>query len=268
MKKIFILSLMILIFFTKNTEAKGYVKDVADILTDREEAELNKLCKEISEKHKIGIYILVLNNFSGYADSLEEASEHYYIENFLGFGEGKDGIMLSLSMWERDFWISGFGKYANKMLTDYGREKVLSNSFKENFSEDNWAEGFKDYIDCADYIFSYGEENDPMDVKNYPEREENRKSVSIIGGIIAGLIFAMTRGAKLKSQMNTAISKQRAGRYTAGGLNLTDQRDSFSHRTSTRVKITSDDSRGSGGFSGGGGTTVDSGGFSGSGGKF
>ena len=89
--------------------------DEADLLTDEEEADILEQLDEISERQECDVAVVTVDGLDG--KSAMEYADDFYDYNGYGFGEEKDGILLLVSMEERDWYIStcGFGITA---LTD------------------------------------------------------------------------------------------------------------------------------------------------------
>lgn len=126
-----------------------YVCDTALLLTDEEWASLEAQAEEISQKYQCGVYFITVDDFTDYYDgSVYEAAKAIYTANSLGWGGEKSGVMLLLSMAERDYSLIAYG-YGNTAFTDYGKDK-LSEVFLDDFGDDNWYSGLSDYLDKSE----------------------------------------------------------------------------------------------------------------------
>ena len=120
MKKRLYIILFTLIFSTMcvmpvfaQNEMDAYVVDDAGLLTDSEENSLNETLKEISNRQSCQVVVVTTNSLDG--KSAEAYADDYYDYN----GYGKDGILLLVSMEDRDYGISTCG-YATEAFTDAG----------------------------------------------------------------------------------------------------------------------------------------------------
>ena len=97
--------------------------DEADLLTDEEEELLLKQLDEISERQNCDVVVAAVDGLDG--KSAMEYADDFYDYNGYGMGNERDGIILLVSMEERDWWIStcGFGITA---FTDDGLDYILS----------------------------------------------------------------------------------------------------------------------------------------------
>ncbi len=241
-----------------------YVRDEAGLLTEEQVNTLEEQAKTISNAQKCGVYILTVNDFTADgADTIRDFSKGYYKDNDLGWGDGRDGEMLVLSMADRDYWLLAYGNHGNAAFTDDNRSTV-EDAFLDNFREDDWAGGFADYLTASeellteapsggDYSYDGDYSGDSMTFFNW-----KLLGICVIGSCVIALIVCLI----FKAQMKSARLKQDASDYVdRGDIRIHAREDRFTHRTESRVRIHDDDDHG-----GGGG--VDSDGFSGGGGKF
>lgn len=266
MKKRFLSFCMVLILCTAVAVpalAEGsdqYVWDEAGILTDEEYSMLEEKASRLSEKYDCGVYIHTAPEYGG-ASSVEELAENFYLNMGLGISEQNDGMMLTLSMAERRFRLLAYGDNGNRILTDYGRKK-MQEEFVDDFQDDRWSDGFMDYLDQAEYYLQEDAEGHPFDVGTKTPGHAF-KSYGI--GFGSAAVVALITCFVFKSQMTTAMKQTSASAYVGeGGVTIKQRADRFTHTTTRRVRIKSDDdNRGSSG-----GTSRGSDGFSGSSGSF
>ena len=250
-------------------ETENFVFDMAGILSADDVTALNDAAREVSQRYNCGVYIALFEDMGEYGFSnIEDFAEEIYKQWDLGFGTDRTGIVLTMSMSERDYDLCAHGDAAHYAFTDYGKGS-LSDEFLDNFRQDDWAGGFADYVRECEYMLSRAENGDPVDVPGYtPYREPTfleKMGHSAPIGVIIGVIIAFIYCASLKKKMKSAKIAREASRYISPqGVWMQDQQDMFTHTTVTRQHIERD----SGSRSGGGGTSVNSGGFSHSSGKF
>ena len=237
--------------------AAPYVDDEAAILTLSEVETLEARAAEISEHSGVGVYICILDDFGdyGYPDAATASYSIYHAQS-LGYGSGRDGILLLLSMSNRKYATFVYGdkaepifpdgkliKLENAFLDDY-----ISEEFLDNFADNDWYDGFSDYLEGCASILSVdsGEFTWPQFLRH----------LGISFGI--GLLLALIVCQLLKMKMRSVYRQAEASAYvTAEGLQLTRREDVFTHTTTARRKIErnseSSSSSGSSSFSGGGG---------------
>lgn len=235
------------------------VTDAASLLSDQEWAALESKAESISAQYECGVYIITLDDFTDYVNTNDvyEAAKAIYRAYSLGWGSEKSGVLLMLSMAERDYSLIAFG-YGNTAFTDYGKDQ-LAKRFLDNFGEDDWYGGFSDYLDKCSSMLSAAREGRPLDIDSSPQI----RLVGILISLALGCLAALALCCVLSLRMKSVANKAEADSYVQpGSVQFTVREDHFSHTSQIRTKVESSSG------SGGGGTTVDSDGFSGKSGKF
>lgn len=238
------------------------VQDTAGLLAAQEWEELEQKAREISQQYQCGVYITTVDDYQDYAGTIRDCAKGLYQQLALGYGSGKDGIMLTLSMADRDYWLLACGDFGNTALTDYGRD-AMSEEFLDHFAENDWYGGFSDYLEACAVYLQAAQDGNPVDVgSDSKPLTMGQKVLGAYGIALAvGLVIAFLVCRSFKAKMRTAVEAAEAEEYVpAGGVDIHVRQDHFLHTTTSRRKISKD--------SDSGGTTVDSDGFSGSGGKF
>lgn len=236
------------------------VWDEAGILSESELRELNDMAIASSEKYGCGIYIVIVNDYRDYnGNSVYDAATTVYQSKNLGMGEGKDGILLFMSMNDRDYSLICYGDSANYAFCDYAKDS-LTDMFLDNFAEDDWYGGFADYITTADEYMEMAVAGTPMNEENDPYAKAADVLITLIVVILIPIIVAGIVCFVFYGQMKPVKAQKSAANYIVGSVQYTDRSGRFSHATETRTPIAKDNNDG-GGFSSGGG-------FSGKSGKF
>lgn len=237
----------------------GYVLDDYGVLTDSQEDALEELGRQIADTYRCGVYVIVIDDYSRYARSVEACAQRFYDDYGLGWGADRDGILLLLSMDRREYDLDAHGDFGNYAFTDYGKT-YLAGYFLDNFRSNDWYGGFVDYYYTAADMLAAARDGHPVDV----ERRETEMSpltkllFTLVPSLAAGFIVC---GAS-KAKMKTAVKKSDAEEYVVpGSVRLSVKEDRFLHR-SRSVQVIQEHSSGSGG------TTVNSAGHSHSSGKF
>ncbi len=268
-------ALLLSLGLTAHAEAQlDYVSDYAGLLTEETRNTLNERARQISEEYGCGVYICIVNDYKQYVNgSLEYFSEEIYKTYDLGEGEERNGILLSMSMNERDFDLTAYGNTANYAFTDYGKDQ-LTDSFLDNFRRNDWEGGFADYIDNCGVFLARAKNGDPVDQwipDPTPQPQERQHGMTPFKWLLSLLFPGVAGGAAVSGmsrQMKTAVKQTRADEYVGRGsphLNVHD--DQFINRNVTRQVIRRQQNVDRpGGHAGG--TTVNSGGFSHHSGKF
>ena len=237
--------------------AVPYVTDAAGLLTQDEVLALEAQAEQIAEDYGCAPYILVVENYRDYEDTTDifEAGMNLYERWELGHGPEKNGLLLILSMAERDYALVTYGSVTHQAFTDYGQE-ALREQFLDNFHNDDWVGGFRDYLDGCAWLLEQARNGTPYDVNTAPK---GFNPLILVIPLVLALVVCLV----LTGQMKTAKRKTEAGDYMVpNGVEMRVVQDIFTHRTVTRQVIQQNENKG------GGGTTVNSRGFSGKSGKF
>lgn len=254
----------------------SHVYDEASLLSADECDALDELAAAVSEKYSCGVYVVVVDDMSDYIDpeAVSETGETgvaafgEFAWNTLGLSEryNSNGIILVLSMAERDFDLTAHGDTGNAAFTDYGKH-IMQDEFLDNFREDDWYGGFADFIAACDRYLEANANGTPIDVEpEVPLTLDEKLGFGLMVGLPAGVILAFIACGIQKGKLKSVRKASGAAHYTAsGGAEITQREDRFTHTTEVRTPIKTESDSGSS-FSGG--TTVNSGGFSHSSGKF
>lgn len=231
-----------------------HVMDLAGYLTSEEWESLESKAKALSESHQMGIYFIIVDDYTRYGTgNVYTVTTQIYHNKKLGAGKGRDGIIVLLSMAERDYAMFVYGKHAEYAFDEYGQEQ-LEEAFLGDFGNDNWYTGISNYLNTCDDFLTKAESGKPVRYSPWP-----------LIGIMTALSCVVAGAVCYSSlrKMKTVHSKAEADAYLTGsGLHLTERYDRYTHTTQTRTKIESKSS------SSGGTSREEGGGGSGRSGKF
>lgn len=169
-KKSFLISLFFLLFFA-NFSLWGVnflITDNCNLLSSKQENTLKNKARDLSTNYKCGIYIALVPDMklpesNTSFNNIEEYAEYYFSEYCKGMGSSGDGILLIMSMKERDYDILAHGNFGNSAFTDYGKS-AIANSFLSHFSSDNWFSGLDSYLNKVEKYLERAKEGNPVDV--------------------------------------------------------------------------------------------------------
>ena len=256
-----VLLLVLLTVPASAAEAPEYcVCDVAELLTDDEYWTLEDYAQEISELQQCAVYFVTVEDYRDYGDGdIFNVARQIFLDNDFGMGEDRDGVMLLLSMNDRDNCLlaNGFGDTA---LTDYGKD-YISEQFLDDFGDNDWYSGCIDYLAFTDELLSQARAGNIYDRGSWITSEALWLWSLVLGAGIAAIVCLIQRGMmKKKVRLQTGA----LGYLEGGSVSITRRRDVYTHTTEVRHKIETNNnaSGGSGGYS------HSSDGFSGKSGKF
>lgn len=222
------------------SEQKQRIVDGADLLTDSEEQDLKAKLDEISETQKCDVIVVTVNSLDG--KTAEAYADDYYDNFGYGYGDDDSGILLLISMEDRDWHISTFG-FGTTAVTDAGRE-YMSEQFRPALSDGEYAKAFTTYADlCNDYL-TQAKDGEAYDTGNLPK--EPLSLWWIPGDLVIGGIVALLIGLYKKSKLKSVKLQATAGAYTSKDqMNLTIRNDRFINRVVTSRKIEREEKGGS-----------------------
>lgn len=236
------------------------VQDLADILTDSEEAALSEKLEEICNRQKMDIVILTEPTLDG--KSNRDFADDVYDYCGYGYGEKKDGLLFLISMDDRQCYISTHG-YAITAFTDAGIA-YIGTQMREDLSDKKYSKAFDTFADLCDDFVEQARKGKPYDKGNLPK--EPLAWYWILISLAGGVALAFVVVGKMKGKLKTVRFQAAAGNYMKNGsLNVTEQRDMFLYSTVSRKakpKNDDSDSGGSSTHSSSSGETHGGGGFS------
>ena len=265
-------------------EVFPYVLDNAGLLSESQRSTLENRAAELSEKHGCNLYIVTVQDHTEYNPDVYEAAKGIFNYYDLGCGDGREGVILLLSMQDRDYAFAGHGQLG-ETISGYESSWIIEDEFLDNFRNNDWYGGFSDYLEACDKqltkLENGGDITEGADIITGPDGQEYHEynapgesermpvGLKLLIGIGAPCLIALIVCSTFKAQMKTAKLRTTAEEYVVpGSATLRASEDRFVNRTETRVPIPRDTGS-SGGRGGSGGSSFHSGGgFSGRSGKF
>lgn len=220
----------LLVLPAQGQEQLDYVTDGAGLLTNEERTALEQLCSSVSTQYDCGIYIMTVDDYTDHGSGdVFEVTYSLYHDYGLGKGDGSDGLLLLLSMAERDFALFVYGEQAQYAFDTYGQE-MLEWEFLTFLEENDWYGGFHTYATvCAEYL--------ELAAQGTPVRESKFFTVLVVA--VISFILSLIVCLILRMGMKNVRVKSEASSYTVGNLKLEKKVDRFTHKTHSRVKIES-----------------------------
>lgn len=226
-------------------DTRARVVDMAELLSDSEKTALLSKLDEISERQKLDIVVLTVNTLDG--KTPRDYADDFYDYNGYGFGENKDGILLLVSMEDRDWWISTTG-YGITALTDAGIE-YISEKFLSDLSDGDYAQAFTTYAELCDQFITQAKTGESYDTGNMPKEPFN-VAWNILVAFVIGLVVAFVVTNIMKKQLKTVQLKSEANNYVkANSMILTENRDLFLYNQVSRRARPKETDNSSGGSS-------------------
>ncbi len=197
------------------------VVDTADLLTDEQEEDLASRIYEIREKYSSDIVILTIDSL-GRRSPMEYADDFYDYNNY-GIGDDHDGIILLLSMENRDYWFGTTGS-AISIYSDDDQSDIID-ACRSYLSSNDYYNAFRVFIseceqelddDYQSHIFTPGK---------------------FVVCLIIGLVLAFIVLLIFLAQLQTVEPASGASNYSVGKINLRRKEDRFLRSTISKTKI-------------------------------
>lgn len=229
---LFLLAIALCPAFPAFAENPDKVVDMAEILTEEEEEKLQEQLLDIAETYACDIAVVTVDSYGGKTST--EFTDDYYYENGYGYGSGIDGIILSVSMGDREYYMSTRGK-AIDIFTDYGLER-MKESFSGYLSDGEYYRAFRKFGELAEQFIVEASENQPYDVNHTYKEKMSLGMKAAIAAISAAVVSALVL-AGLLGQLRSVRAKGAAQDYVRdGSFHVTRHRDIFLYRTVSRIK--------------------------------
>ncbi len=248
-KKIAAVVLLMLLTVLMSIPAFAYeerVFDDAGLLSAEEITQINEQIDYIRNTYNCDVVVVTTNDSEG--KSAMAYADDYYDYNGFGMGDGDDGILLSINMDIREYWMSTYGQ-AILWFSDNEIEGMKS-TVQSALSSGNYGTGVLSWLDDVEYEL----END--DGSGYII--ENNPFINALfilpKALFIGLILAVIIIIYLIKVCRTAVPPALANDYLDQNQTaIRKKEDVFLRTHTTSVKIQTQSS--SGGRSGGGSST-------------
>lgn len=242
-----VLSALMLLSLTLTATAEETlwrVMDYADLLDTAEESAHEETIRLLQERYGMDVVILTVDSLEG--KSPQEYADDYYAANGYGCGEERSGLLLLVSMEQRDWYISTCGE-AVYALTDYGIS-CLGEELLSGFSV-SYDAGFRLFLNALPEYFEAYEMSSPIDgYANYSGdyyhgdqeeivyyEEEFTPSLGLsllLGLVVAGIsILIMRHGMNTKRPRGSA-----AGYMNENSFHMRQQQDLFLYSNLSKVR--------------------------------
>ena len=161
-----------------------------------------------------------------YADVVYENCQY-------GYGAEKDGLLLLISMEDRDWAISTCG-YGIKAFTDAGIE-YISKQIKSDISDGNYAVAFDTYANLCDEFITQARNGSPFDKGNLPRGPLSMIWIPI--SIAIGVVLALIIVGGMKGKLKTVRTQAAANSYLKkNSLAVTESSELFLYHNVIRSK--------------------------------
>lgn len=241
MKRIWIalmIACLLLCFWTPGfAVSETYVIDEAGLLTERQAQELDSLITELIDgSYETRLYILTVDSLGSV--SSRRFAETYYDSHLLGYGEDKNGILLLLSMEERDWYVLTNGQTASD-ISDWDIDAIMEEVLPY-LAQNRYYEGFETFIRET--------ESELMASAPIVLSPLAKIFIALLIGVAVGGITLLV----MRSAMKTAKHQHSATSYMKpGSFQLTNRFDFYLYSRTTRTPRPKNNGSSGGGSRGG-----------------
>ena len=194
--------------------------DAADLLPMEQEADLLAQLDQLSGELQVDVAIVTMESCGGY--SPDDVIEEYYDQYDFGIGTTRDGVVLLLSMAERDWRILSNG-FAAQAITP-GDIDFIGDQIVDELSAGEYYEAFAEYATLCEYEIK-GERN------GFPFEF----GTSLLVSVAIGFVVAFIATGIMRSKLRSVRSRTGAREYSVpGSMQMTRSGDLFLYRTLDR----------------------------------
>lgn len=227
MKKIGIILLVIFLFLSipvsvYAVSSQPRMVDQAGLITGAQEEDITKILDEIS--HRQGMDVVIVT-----ADTLDGKSPAAYADDFYDYNDYQnDGVLLLVSMEDRDWWISTTGSCI-RTFTDAGIE-YIGERIVPYLGDGDYEEAFKIFAETCDEFITQAKNGKPYDVNNLPKEPYNC-TINLLICMGIGLVIGLISTGIMKGKLKSVRFQHGAADYVKNGsLNVTHRQDLFLYR--------------------------------------
>lgn len=232
----FLALLMLLCMAVPTLAAEGFneeynrVVDSAELLSAEERAVLAERLEQLRSRLYMDVAVVTVTSTQG--ESVRQYADEFYDECSYGYGSGRDGLLLLISMEERDWCISTCGA-AITAFTDAGIE-YIGEQLTPLLSEGDYAAAFDRFAQLFEQFVEQANTGKPYDRGNLPR--EPLSAVWIVIALVAGFVVAKIIVSGMKGNLRSVRAQTSAAGYVrAGILHLDRSRERFLYHTVTRT---------------------------------
>lgn len=226
------------------------IVDNANILTTSESDELTEKINEIRVRQNMDIAIMTTETLNG--KSLQEFADYVYENNYYGYGENADGVMLLIDMESRSWYITTSG-YGTTVFTDLGIE-YIGEHMAPFLSDGNYPDAFNMFAEKCDELITtarvegpYGSNFESQDSTTSDDAADEPLSIIWIPISIAiGVVVALIVVKGMKSDLKSVKKKREANSYVRNGSMVVNENyDTFLYSQVTKTEIQKQNDSGS-----------------------
>lgn len=194
--------------------------DDAGLLEALQAKELEERLDQISEEYACDVAIVVEESIDG--REIRDYADDFFDDYDYGMGEHHSGILLLVTMSEREWWMTTTGD-AIDIFTD-ARQEEISERFVSYLSDEEYYEGFVEFADLCENTI----------VQAQTEAEDDLLGSMIIA-VGIGFVLSLIITGVMRCGMKSVRFKPDAADYLQkGSVHLNRSHDMFLYRQVTK----------------------------------
>ena len=200
------------------------------IMAEGDAEKLNEELDEISHRQNLDVTVVLVETF--YGESVQAYADDLYDTCDYGYGDEKDGLLLLVSLKDRDWYISTFG-YATTVFTDAGIQ-YIGEQIAPKLADGAYLEAFETYISQCDRFIAQAKKGKPYDTGAMPRNLLSPIWLPI--SILVGFGGALLIVGVYKGQLKSVRMQREAENYVReGSFQVTNRGDYFLYRHVSRT---------------------------------
>lgn len=178
------------------------VVDSADLLSDSEERTLCERLDSISEKYTSDVVAVTVESLEG--ESAMDVADDLFDYCEYGIGDDRSGVLLLISIAERDWWISTHGRCISAFSD--GNIDSIGELVTDDLANGDYADAFTTYADECEYYLDIEANGKPFN-----------PIYSLLISVAIGLIVAFIVTMVMRSQLKSVKGQPAASNYIKNG---------------------------------------------------
>lgn len=214
----------------KGDEGNRYLIDLSSLVTDAQAAEIEPLLRSASDRANIDIAILTIDDISGKTST--QFADDAYEDLEYGRGPSHDGVMLLISIKERDWAITteGFGITA---ITPEAQSYIMG-IVRPLLSDGRYAQAFRTFAELCGEIAADARAGRAFT----PPKDPFSYVGNALLALVIGLLIAAIRISSLRGDLKSVRPNEAAEDYVrSGSMNIRNSSDVFLFSNVVRTKI-------------------------------
>ncbi|GHU82897.1 hypothetical protein FACS1894196_1940 [Clostridia bacterium] len=193
-------------------QRRGRVVDDAGLLTDEQARELKARLDGIVAEYACDVVVATTPSTDG--ETPRAYAEDFFDSRGYGIGEDGAGVILLISMEERD-WIIFANETGKTVFTEWG-DQYIGEQILPALRDGEYYQAFDRFASLADQFLAQAQSGDPYDEDNEPPSPERLVTAAAIA-LALGLCIALAVVLIMKSKLKTVRPQHLAHEYIRSG---------------------------------------------------